>query len=325
MTPLDFDPRAFARGARYHFDLEFDGGGKPMLLPVLLLRGAEAGKTLVATAAVHGDEYEGVRTIFDLERELDPQAMKGDAILMPVVNPPAFWNGTRSSPVDGMNLARTFPGRPDGTATEAIAYWLDQAVFPHSDLFVDLHSAGVRLMMPTLAGYYTEDEPSREAALAFGAPVVWAHPDMPPGRTLSSIHARGKAGIYIEARGAGRVHPDDLKVYKRGMYNLLRLLGILPGEPEVPRPEFYLYGGGDIDTSLMAQHEGFLIPGVSVLDRVEAGQELGILVDLHGECIQRITAPTGGIVVLTHEYPVVRPEDPLFFITGVYRAGIDGA
>ncbi|MCX6623898.1 MAG: succinylglutamate desuccinylase/aspartoacylase family protein [Acidobacteria bacterium] len=318
MHPLEFDPRAFARGGRYPFDLEFDAGGERIAIPVLLLRGAEAGRTLVATAGVHGDEFEGVRTILELSRELDPAGMKGDAILAPVVNPPAFWNGTRTSPMDGMNLARTFPGRPDGTASEAIAYWLDQAVFVHSDLYVDLHSAGVQLMMPTLAGYYMADEASREAAFAFGARVVWAHPDMPPGRTLSSIHGRGKAGIYVEARGAGRVHPDDLKVYKRGMYNLLRLVGILPGEPEAAAPEFHLFGGGDLDQSLVARQAGFLIPSVSVLDRVEAGAELGRVVDLHGECIQRVTAPGWGIVVLTHEYPVVKAGEPLFFLTGIF-------
>ncbi len=316
MDPRDFDPRTFPPGTRHRFDLEFDGGGAPIRMPVLLLRGAEAGKTLVATACVHGDEYEGVRTIFELARELDPAVMKGDAILLPVVNPPAFWNGTRTSPLDGMNLARTFPGRPDGSATEAIAYWLDQAVFPHSDLFVDLHSAGVRLMMPTLAGYYMADEPSRQAALAFGAPVVWAHPDMPPGRTLSSIHARGKAGIYVEARGAGRIHPDDLAVYKRGMYNLLRLLGILDGAPDVPPCDYHLYGGGDIDQSLIALQDGFLLSSVRVLDHVTAGQELGTVVNLHGESVQQILAPANGIVVLTHEYPVVRSGEPLYFLTG---------
>lgn len=315
MHPREFDPRDFARGARYQFDLEFDGGGTAIRVPVLLVRGAHEGKTLVVTAGVHGDEYEGVRTILEVSRELDPAAMSGDALLVPVVNPPAFWNGTRTSPLDGQNLARTFPGRPDGTASDAIAYWLDQAVFPHSDLYVDLHSAGLKLAMPTTAGYFTADEPSRVAADAFGAPVVWAHPDMPPGRTLSSIHGRGKAGIYVESRGGGRVHPDDLKIYKRGVYNLLRLMGILQGEPDVPPVEMRLYGGGDLDQSLAAQQAGFLLPAVAVLDRVVAGQELGRIVDLHGECLQLIQSPSDGIVVLTHEYPVVEKDEPLFFLT----------
>ncbi len=100
--------------------------------------------------AVHGDEYEGVRTLLELSRELDPARMSGDAIFVPVINPPAFWNGTRTSPLDGQNLARVFPGRPDGTPSESIAYWIDQAVFPHADLFIDLHSAGIE--SPSHAG-----------------------------------------------------------------------------------------------------------------------------------------------------------------------------
>lgn len=286
---------------------------------MLLLRGAGGGQTLVATASVHGDEFEGVRTLFELASELDPSAMRGDAILLPVVNPAAFWNGSRTSPLDGKNLARTFPGQPDGSATEAIAYWLDQSVFPHADLFVDLHSAGIHLMMPTLAGYYMADEASRRAAFAFGAPVVWAHPDMPPGRTLSAIHARGKSGIYVEAQGGGRIHPEDLVIYKRGMHNLLRLLGIIDGKPEAPPCQHHLYGGGDIDRSLAANCDGFLLSQVRVLDQVITGQPLGTIVGLNGERLQEILSPSDGIVIMTREYPVVRSGEPLYFLTGIYK------
>lgn len=319
MHPREFRPQAFPRGIRHRFNLEFDGGGTPIALPVFLLRGAGDGKTLVATAAVHGDEFEGVRTLFELARDLDPAAMRGDAILLPVVNPAAFWNGTRTSPLDGKNLARTFPGRPDGSATEAIAYWLDQAVFPHSDLFVDLHSAGLRLMMPTLAGYYMADEASRQAAFSFGAPVVWAHPDMPPGRTLSAIHARGKAGIYIEAQGGGRIHPEDLAIYRRGMHNLLRMLNIVVGNPETPPCQYHLYGGGDIDRSLVSNCDGFLLSRVRPLDHVTAGQPLGSIIGLSGECLQEVLAPSDGIVIMTREYPVVRSGEPLYYLTGIFK------
>ena len=106
MKPADFHPDNFERGARYTLELELGPPARNISLPVLLVRGSRPGKRLVVTAAVHGDEYEGVRAIYDVVRGLDPAVMSGDFLSVPVANPPAFWNGTRSSPLDDGNLAR---------------------------------------------------------------------------------------------------------------------------------------------------------------------------------------------------------------------------
>ena len=75
---------------------------------MLVVRGRLPGPTLVVSANVHGDEYEGVRAIFETFNSLDPGAMSGDLLAVPVVNVPAFWAGTRTSPLDDANLARIF-------------------------------------------------------------------------------------------------------------------------------------------------------------------------------------------------------------------------
>src|SRR5262249_11224259 len=157
-------------------------------------------------------------------------------------NPPAFWNGTRTSPLDDGNLARLFPGKLDGTHTEVLAWWIDRLLIARADLLLDMHSAGVRCLMPTLIGHLEADSAAYEAALAFGAPVLWTHPVISPGRTLSAAIARGIPALYAEARGAGRIHPDDLRVYRRGCYNLLRHLEIIVGELDRQAPEIHLYG-----------------------------------------------------------------------------------
>ncbi|HWB95296.1 MAG TPA: succinylglutamate desuccinylase/aspartoacylase family protein, partial [Bryobacteraceae bacterium] len=90
MHPQDFHPDQFERGAKYTLDLELSAAGHDLQIPVLLARGARPGKRLVATAGVHGDEYEGVRAIFDIYAELDPAAMTGDFLAVPAANPPAF-------------------------------------------------------------------------------------------------------------------------------------------------------------------------------------------------------------------------------------------
>lgn len=316
MTSGHLDIASLARGHKHHLALTVGTAPDLVDLPVIVVRGVRDGKALVVTAGVHGDEYEGVRTIFDVVGELDPGAMTGDLLCVPVANPPAFWAGKRSSPVDGNNLARVFPGAADGTISEQIAFCLGREVIAKADLYLDLHSAGVKIEMPTLIGYDSEDPRGRQAALAFGAPILWGSPYDAPGRTVSLAKDLNIPALYAEARGAGRIDAGDLAVYRRGVVNLLRYLGILAGAPELQPIEWDLEGGGDIDGSISGASRGFLIPKVRLLDRVRRGDELGTIVDLHGNPLETLAADRDGIVVLIHAFPVVEPVEPLFFITG---------
>jgi len=185
LTPEEFDPRDFVPGRRHSCSLVVRPGSPELDLPVLLVRGRNAGKTLVVFAGVHGDEYEGVRSILDLYEELDPATMSGDLLAVPVANPPAFWAASRINPLDERNLARVFPGDSAAAPTDAIAHVLGSALIARADFFLDLHSAGVKLLMPTMVGYDSKDASAREAAMIFGAPVLWAHSYIPPGRTIS--------------------------------------------------------------------------------------------------------------------------------------------
>ncbi len=305
------------RGEKRTETIRFTAGGHAIELPVLIARGAGPGRTLVVSAGVHGDELEGVRAIFDTFRQLDPSVMSGDFVAVPVANPPAFWNGTRTSPLDGGNLARVFPGNAEGSPTEAIAYHLDRDILPRADLYLDLHSAGVKCAMPALVGYHEPDTAARDAALVFGAPVVWCHPSVAAGRTVSAAIARGIPALYAEARGAGRIAPADLQCYREGVENLLRHLGILPGEPATPAACRYLYGDGNIDSSVASRQRGFLIPAVELMEPVTRGQLLGALVDLYGNEIEQFFAPRDGVIVLIHACPLVHPDEPLFLVTGI--------
>ena len=103
--PSDFHPDQFARAQKCTLDLEVGEGARDIFLPVLLVGSQQPGRTLVATAVLHGDEYEGVRAILDVFHKLGPGKMSRDFLAVPVANPPAFWNGTRTNPLDGGNLA----------------------------------------------------------------------------------------------------------------------------------------------------------------------------------------------------------------------------
>lgn len=310
-----FHPSRYAPGGKHSLVLVLGAEAPEIALPVLLVRGSAAGKTLVVTAGVHGDEFEGVRAILDLYADLDPIGLAGTMIAVPVANPPAFWNGSRTNPIDNANLARTFPGDRHGSSSQIIAFHLGQSIIAHADFYLDLHSAGVKLLMPSMVGYDANDPRSYDAALAFGAPVMWGHPTMKPGRTLSFAGSRGIPWLYTEARGAGRIDPEDLHIFKSGILNLMRHLRMLAG-PATPRPVRHrLFGDGDIDSSISAKQPGFLVPSVELLEHVNAGKELGHTVDLHGRLVESFQSPRDGVVALIHVFPMLKPGESVFLIT----------
>jgi predicted deacylase len=299
----------------HRFSLQVESPAGSAELPVILVRGARAGRTLVVTAGVHGDEYEGIQAIFDAVRDLDPSQMTGDLLALTVCHPDAFWNVSRSSPKDQGNLARVFPGRLDGTLTEAIAWQIDREILQQADFYLDLHAGGVKLRMPPLVGFHAPDRRSREAALIFGVPWLWEHTSIAPGRTISSALARGIPFLYAEVPGGGAVDPAHAALYSNGIRNLLRYLDILPrGELRRVPVEGVLLGDGNVDESLSAAHSGFLVSDVRLLQRVRMGDRLGVLLDLHGCELEQYTAPRQGVVAMLRACPVVHASDPLFLI-----------
>jgi predicted deacylase len=325
MRFAEFDPGTLSQGFchRLYLELGTSLDGQPFGVPLLAARGV-SGPTLVVLACVHGDEFEGMAAIHEVFRRLEPERLRGTLLAVPTLNLPAAAAVHRFSPVDHLNLARTFPGRPDGTVTERIAYHTDRHLIARADLLVDLHSAGSRYSMPTLCGYCTlgDDvgERARAAAHAFGAPVVWQHDEVPPGRTLSAAHARGIPSVYAETTGGTWLRAADVAVYVRGLFNLLRHLGMLEGAPEPTGCSILLRGGGDLDFAIPADTSGYLLSAVELLDVVESGDLLGTVYDVYGAPVQEIRAPHGGQVVMRRETPVIFIGELAYALTSAERA-----
>lgn len=294
------------------------GNGEQIGIPLLVANGKVPGNTLVVLACVHGDELEGVQAVHDVFEAIDPAAMSGRLIAVPVANLPAYRVSRRSSPIDSMNLARTFPGSKTGTVTQRIAHHLSDLVIPQADLFVDLHSSGVAYLMPTMAGYDASDNEcgriSREAALAFGAPVIWGHHGLGPGRSISVAATHGIPWIYVESPNGGRVSRDDLPYYVEGIRNLLDYLEILQSNKVPETPNYRLIGDGDVDRTQSVNSAGFFVQRVRLLERVERGDLVGIVRDLFGETIEEVRAESTGYVAMLRAAPVVNPGDPVCLV-----------
>jgi predicted deacylase len=199
------------------------------------------GPTVILEAGNHGDEYEGQIVIGELIRDLDPAEVQGRLILMPANNVHAVMAARRTSPVDGLNFNRTFPGDPRGTITQQIAAYVTDHIFPLGDAFLDLHSGGSSLdLLPSAIIEPTDDPELRRrniaAVQAFDAPLTVVISNLGEPRTATAAACRaGLVTVGTEMAGGGRVSLDALAVCRRGVRNVLAHLGVLDPKHAAPR------------------------------------------------------------------------------------------
>lgn len=240
------------------------------------------GSTVILQAGNHGDEYEGPIALGELIRTLDPAEIQGRIIFLPAVNLPAVAAGRRTSPVDGLNFNRTFPGDPLGTITQQISAYVCDVIFPLGDAFVDLHSGGSSLdILPSAIVEPAPDERHRmrniAAVLAFGAPLSVVIDNLGDPRTATATAVRaGLTTVGTEMAGAGTVSLDALAICRRGVRNLLAHFGVLPASTaasspasrkilKIPGPDGYV----------LATREGVFEPFHQLGAQVRAGEEAG--------------------------------------------------
>ena len=283
------------------------------------ITGQRPGPHLLITGGVHGDEFEPMAAVRQLARELRPVDLKGRVTFVPVVNEPAFRLGHRCAE-DGLDLARTCPGRADGSVTERIAFELSQLI-RSADLYIDLHTGGTRLMVLPLTGYVLHPDKSvleqqRRMARAFGLPLIWGTDPNLPGRSLSIARQANIPAIYAEYLGGGRFDPEGVAAYVRGCQGVMAEFGMLDeegmghrkhgGHGEEPliveddRP-----GAGHMQVNHPAPCEGFFEPAVTLGQRVAANDLLGTVCDPLGGRVEVIHSRYSGIVIVLHTFPRV--------------------
>jgi predicted deacylase len=314
---FSFDDAAQVGKHAFFLEISPAGSGEQIGIPLLIANGRQPGKTVVTFAAVHGDELEGVQAIQDVFHQLETDTMSGRLIAVPVANLPAFRAVQRASPVDSLNLARTFPGRKDGSITERIAYYLGNLIIPQADFFLDLHSAATSLM-PTMAGYDASGTEaatvSKEAALRSGMPVVWGHPDVGPGRSLCAAIARGIPWLYVESPSGRRVSDVELPFYVGALLNILGYLEVIDRDAPLAFPKLHLFGSGDVDRTQSVNTAGFFVQKVKLLDQVQKGTLIGEVRDLFGEVVEEVRTLSSGHVAVLRSDPLVNPGDSVCLV-----------
>jgi predicted deacylase len=273
--------------------------------------GQQPGPHVLITGGVHGDEFEPMAAIRRLINILRQEELRGRVTLVPVVNEPAFRLGCRTGE-DGLDLARTCPGRADGSVTEQIAFSLSERIRA-ADYYIDLHTGGTRMCVAPLAGYTLHRDQAvlaaqRRMARAFGLPIIWGtDPDL-DGRSLSVARDARVPAIYAEYHGGGGCDQRGVAAYVKGCLNVLADLGMIDRVVPVPASpplvvEDDRQGSGHMQVNHPSPCEGFFDPTVELGQKVKAGNLLGTVTDLLGRQVEQIQAAYGGLVLVIHTFP----------------------
>ena len=291
-------------------------------IPVTVIRNGE-GPTGLLTGANHGDEYEGPIALQGLAHDLVAEDITGRLILVPYMNYPAFRAAKRISPLDGLNLNRTFPGRPDGTATEKIADFFLNNLVPLADAVLDFHSGGKSLDFIPFAAAHLLDDADQEAACiaamrAFGAPYSMTLREIDAvGMYDTACEAAGKVFVSTELGGGGSATARSARIARRGAENFLRHVGVLKGTPETgPSVQIDTTEGRCFHFS---PRDGMLEMLVDLGDEVETGQPVAKIwrLDLSGHAPDTVRATHTGIVAARHFPGLVGSGDCLAVVASV--------
>ena len=277
-------------------------------------RATRPGPTLTVFGGVHGDEFEGQLAATILAASLGPRLDAGVLRVVAAANPLAVRSRTRSTVADGKNLARSFPGDPDGSITERVAWVLTTRAIEGSDVLVDLHSAGEALSMPLMIGYaQAQADSCHPLAEAFGAPLIWEHDAVGPGRSITTAADRGVSALYVECSGGGSIRHSELAVLVEGVERIAQHMGLIESDsvPAAGRARVIRGGDGDLDASLNAQRSGWAVLRVEVGQQVQPGEVVLEIRDGAGVVVDEMTAHAHATVMALRRYAAVEKGDLL--------------
>ncbi len=318
-----------ARGQKATGVIEVPAGGDAGTnIPVVVVHGAKPGPVLAIVSGSHGTEYASIIAVEKLIGQLDPAAISGTVILLPLVNIPSFEQKTpHVNPVDNKSMNRYYPGKMDGTQTERASFLITRQVVEPSDHLIDLHGGDLdESLRPysywTKTGNEKQDRISREMVLAFGLDTIIISADRPKDPAASrylenTASTRGKPSITAEAGHAGTVETDDVNALVRGCTGVLRYLKMLPGAAEMVDHPVWI----EKIAAMTSEQTGIFYPLVRRGTYVQQGMKVGYVTDYVGKTIYEARAPEAGVVLYICAVPTMKKGDTIANV-GVVAKGL---
>ena len=281
-------------------------------MPVHVVHGRQPGPTLLVSAAVHGDEINGVEIIRRLLAHKSVNRIKGTLIAIPVVNVYGFVSKSRYLP-DRRDLNRSFPGSETGSMASRLANVLMTEILPHCDHIIDLHTGAVyRENLPQIRARLRNDPDLESLARAFGVPVV-LNAELLEGSFREAAHGLGIGVLLYEAGEALRFDEVAIRAGVQGILQVMAALGMRGKGPKKRRVESMI---ANRSRWVRAGQSGILRSLIATGMKVEEGDLLGYINDPLGEHTEELISPVSGIVIGKTNLPLVFAGEALFNIAG---------
>jgi len=282
-----------------------------LAMPVQVLHGKLQGPSMFVSAAIHGDELNGVEVIRRLLRHTALKQLRGTLIAIPIVNVHGFLDRSRYLP-DRRDLNRSFPGSVKGSLASRIARLFMKEVVARCDYGIDLHTGAIhRENLPQVRANIDDPETER-LARAFGVPVL-INSTLRDGSLRMAAAEQGVAMLLYEAGEALRLNEVSIRAGLRGVLNVMRALNMLPARkrrttglkpPVIARSSSWE----------RAPESGILRTLAPLGARVEAGSLLARIADPFGAAEIDVIAQNDGIVIGRSQLPLVHQGEALYHL-----------
>jgi len=277
---------------RIHIQLSDNALGVPWRVPVIIIRGLEKGPTLGITAALHGDELNGISTIFKLIQEIDPKKLKGTLVLVPISNVPGYLMNKRYFS-DNVDLNRIMPGKPEGVTSNLYAHQFTSKIISKFNYLLDLHTASHGRVNSLYIRADIDAEETRTLAYLQNPQIIVKKFDE-SGTLRSWANQNGIPAIIIEIGDSNAFQHTLIDETLGGILNTMKYLEMIDGEVEdmvknatVCEHSYWIYSnkGGIVD----------VLPRLA--DEIKAGDVIAKVYDVFGQVKEIIKSDRSGIVI----------------------------
>lgn len=275
-------------------------------MPVKVICGKKAGPVLFISAAIHGDELNGVEIIRRLLKRKILRSVSGTLVAVPIVNVHGFLDQSRYLP-DRRDLNRSFPGTPRGSIAARLAHLFTTQIVAKADYGIDLHTGAInRSNLPQIRANL-DDAKTIEIAKAFGAPVI-INANIRDGSLRAYAVERNLPVLIYEAGEALRFDEIAIRGGIRGILNVMHHIGMLPASKRT-KPVTPVIAKST--SWVRAPSSGIVGGKVSLGSSVAKGQKLAAISDPLGDEEREVTAPFDGIVIGRSNLPLAHEGDAL--------------
>ena len=273
-------------------------------IPVGVAIGDEEGPGLAVIGGVHGTEYAAQDATVEFWDEIDASQLKGSVRVVLCADTAALeGHSAYVNPIDGENLNRMWPGDADGSLTQRIAHRITTEVIEQCDAVIDVHGGEWDedidcFIITHSVGDDDLDRRTLDLAMALGftyVEVTDAHgPILGVGTGSGEAMKGGRPALTLEAGGTGTRERRFIDSHKYALFNALRHLGIIDGDPIWWDGKPVLLDHGIL---MKTTKGGLYEPAVSIGQWIEAGDVFSRVLDYDGTVIEEVIAPESGTVL----------------------------